>query len=200
MPYNNTPDSAIKMYDSKGKQTGLMMKGSVAHMNELNDLRGLNPFAMPDSSDLKFPTTKPTKTVSKKNPKAQPIETGGLSAAGASVSSGKITGDILTDKTAAQGLIKSKKSTSATSSDPMSRKQMKIQKLRMKGERAIAKVKAGQDAGKDVSFDQAQAKHLRERYDRKVARTARQEERKENRAAKRVARKKKAIARKQSKI
>jgi len=35
MPYNNSPmkkSSCIKMYDKKGKPSGLMMEGSVAHM------------------------------------------------------------------------------------------------------------------------------------------------------------------------
>lgn len=38
MPYSKSPmkkSSCIKMYDSKGKQTGLMMEGSVAHMESM---------------------------------------------------------------------------------------------------------------------------------------------------------------------
>ena len=75
----------------------------------------------------------------------------------------------------------------------------KAAKLRAKGEMAL---KAGHTT---------KAKHLRERYDRKNARTERQEARKEARAerkegrknyreARRVERKEKAIARKKSKI
>jgi hypothetical protein len=32
MPYDKKPSAVAKMYDKKGKQTGLMMEGSVAHM------------------------------------------------------------------------------------------------------------------------------------------------------------------------
>ena len=38
MPYDKSPmkkSSCIKMYDGKGKQTGLMMEGSVAHMESV---------------------------------------------------------------------------------------------------------------------------------------------------------------------
>ncbi len=38
MPYSKSPmkkSSCIKMYDSKGKQSGLMMEGSVAHMESM---------------------------------------------------------------------------------------------------------------------------------------------------------------------
>ena len=38
MPYDKSPmekSSCIKMYDDKGKQTGLMMEGSVAHMESV---------------------------------------------------------------------------------------------------------------------------------------------------------------------
>ena len=35
MPYSPMKKSCIKMYDKKGKQTGLMMKGSVAHMETM---------------------------------------------------------------------------------------------------------------------------------------------------------------------
>ena len=38
MPYDKSPmkkSSCIKMYDDKGKQTGLMMEGSVAHMESI---------------------------------------------------------------------------------------------------------------------------------------------------------------------
>ena len=199
MPYSPMKKSCITMYDENGKQSGLMMKGSVAHMEgeNPNDLSNVNfnIFGMPDSSDLKVPTSaKPQKTVRKKVEKLATTSAGvqGVGAKDASVSDAKM-------KSIGQDILGSSKS-SKSASDPLSRKQMKIEKLRMKGERAVSKVKAGMDAGKDVSLDQAQAKHLRGRYDRKVARTARQEERKENRAARRVARKKKAIARKQSKI
>jgi len=39
MPYDKSPmkkSSCIKMYDGKGKQTGLMMEGSVAHMESIS--------------------------------------------------------------------------------------------------------------------------------------------------------------------
>lgn len=39
MPYDKSPmkkSSCIKMYDDKGKQTGLMMEGSVAHMESIS--------------------------------------------------------------------------------------------------------------------------------------------------------------------
>jgi hypothetical protein len=39
MPYDKSPmkkSSCIKMYDDKGKQTGLMMEGSVAHMESVS--------------------------------------------------------------------------------------------------------------------------------------------------------------------
>ena len=35
MPYSPMKKSCIKMYDKKGKQTGLMMEGSVAHMETI---------------------------------------------------------------------------------------------------------------------------------------------------------------------
>ena len=35
MPYSPMKKSCIKMYDEKGKQTGLMMEGSVAHMETM---------------------------------------------------------------------------------------------------------------------------------------------------------------------
>ena len=35
MPYSPMKKSCIKMYDKKGKQTGLMMEGSVAHMETM---------------------------------------------------------------------------------------------------------------------------------------------------------------------
>jgi len=42
MPYDKSPmekSSCIKMYDDKGKQTGLMMEGSVAHMESVKQER-----------------------------------------------------------------------------------------------------------------------------------------------------------------
>jgi len=35
MPYDKKPSTVLKMYDKKGKQTGLMMEGSVNHMESV---------------------------------------------------------------------------------------------------------------------------------------------------------------------
>ena len=79
MPYSPMKKSCIKMYDEKGKQTGLMMEGSVAHMetmgqekkNLINDMpidnRGvgqMSPYKMDhpgESGEKKTKTKKETK-------------------------------------------------------------------------------------------------------------------------------------------
>ena len=75
MPYSPMKKSCIKMYDKKGKQTGLMMEGSVAHMetmgqekkNLINDMpidnRGvgqMSPYKLedPDPKEKKPMTNK----------------------------------------------------------------------------------------------------------------------------------------------
>ena len=79
MPYSPMKKSCIKMYDEKGKQTGLMMEGSVAQMETIKqekknlmsdmpiDNRGvgqMSPYKMDhpgDSGEKKTHTTKETK-------------------------------------------------------------------------------------------------------------------------------------------
>ena len=68
MPYDKKPSTVVKMYDQKGKQSGLMMEGSVTHMesvmqekNNLNqdmpiDKRGvgeMSPYKMDSGSPAK---------------------------------------------------------------------------------------------------------------------------------------------------
>ena len=61
MPYSPMKKSCIKMYDKKGKQSGLMMEGSVAHMESAMEM---SPYKMDhpgESGDEKTKTKKETK-------------------------------------------------------------------------------------------------------------------------------------------
>ena len=75
MPYSPMKKSCIKMYDKKGKQSGLMMEGSVAHMETMGqekknlmkdmpiDNRGvgqMSPYKM-ENTDPEEKKTKPKK-------------------------------------------------------------------------------------------------------------------------------------------
>ena len=60
MPYSPMKKSCIKMYDEKGKQSGLMMEGSVAHMESAMKM---SPYKMEntDPKEKKAKTKKETK-------------------------------------------------------------------------------------------------------------------------------------------
>ena len=60
MPYSPMKKSCIKMYDKKGKQSGLMMEGSVAHMESAMKM---SPYKMENTDPKEKKTKKETKDV-----------------------------------------------------------------------------------------------------------------------------------------
>ena len=76
MPYSKSPmkkSSCIKMYDGKGKPSGLMMEGSVAHMESADQEKKNLMKDMPVDSKASAMEMSPCKLTEKEKPEPKPF-------------------------------------------------------------------------------------------------------------------------------